>query len=325
MALLVGLASGSAFLGGGAQAHASSRVFVEIGEAGEQLNPAVVRRLVALELSEINVPDDPGVEADEEREVTLHCRVLPEEGALRVEIWALGESAGARRVSLQGTPALVARRVALAAAELARRLAHTRQAEARRLEREAREAEREAEARAERQRRRRLALVARARGVGFTRGAYWVGPGVGAQLNADHPFRVELAMSWMAGQITTLEGAPTWSALELNLEPGWVFPLTPKTDLAVGLPVGAAVVNTQQDVTVDHIAGQRDTWTARGGLGARLQPRLSPHLRLDLGAAAGWVLRGLPLDQTPAQGAATTRSERLGGPWVELSLGVLLD
>jgi hypothetical protein len=315
--------AGVVFFGGLGAAQAASRVFVEIGETGDRLNPAVVRRLVALELSEINVPDDPRFDGDEEREVTLHCRVLPEDGALRVEIWALGQSAGARRVSLQGTPALVARRVALAAAELTRRLADVRRAEARRLDREAKEAELAARRRAESERRRRLALGARARGIAFTEGAYWTGPAVGAQLNGDHPLRVELSMSWMAGQLTSLDGAPTWSALELSVEPGWVVPLTPSVDLAVGVPLAAALVNTQGEVTVDRIPGQRDTWTARGGLSAHVQPRLSRHLRLDASLAGGWVLRSVPLDRT--EGSADVHRERLGGPWVEVSVGVLLD
>ncbi len=314
---------GAAFFGHLDAAHAASRVFVEIGETGEQLNPAVVRRLVALELSEINVPDDPRFEGDAEREVTLHCRVLPEDGALRVEIWALGQSAGARRVSLQGTPALVARRVALAAAELTRRLADVRHAEARRLEREAKEAELLARRRAERERRRRLALSTRVRGLAFAEGAYWAGPSVGAQLNGDHPLRLELSVGWMAGQLTKLDGAPTWSAFELSVEPAWVVPLTPSLDLAVGMPLAAAVVDTQGDVTVDRISGQRDTWTARGGLGAHIQPRLSRHLRLDARLAGGWALRSVPLDQSG--GGVAPRTERLGGPWFEVSLGVLLD
>lgn len=324
-ALALGLALVLAGLVLSAPVFAGSRAFVEINDAGDQLNPAVVRRLVALELSDINVPGNPRIQGDREQDVSLHCRVMSEEGALRVELWERGESAGARRVSLQGTPALVARRVALAAAELARRLVHLRHAEARRLHREEKQARRLAAERAEQARRRRLALTTGVRGTGFAEGAYWAGPRVGAQLNRDHPFRVEVGMSWLAGQLTTLEEAPLWRAFELDIAPGWVFPLTPKMDLALSAPVSAAIVQTHGDVLVDHLPNQRETWLARGGLGARLQPRLGPRLRLDVGLAGGWLLRSVPLQRTPGVPGEPGESARLAGPWAELFLGVLLD
>lgn len=309
----------------GQPAFGASGAVVEISDAGARLDPAVVRRLIALELSDVTVPGNPRIAGDREEDVSLHCRVMSEDGALRVELWERGESAGARRVSLQGTPALVARRVALAAAELTRRLVHLRQAEARRLEREDQEAQQAAKERAEQARRRQLALTTGVRAAGFAEGAYWAGPRIGAQLNGDYPFRIELGMSWFAGQLTTFERNPLVRAFEIDLAPGWVLPLAPKTDLVVSAPLSAAVLQTHGDVFVDHLPGQRETWLARGGVGARLQPRLTPLLRLDAGLAAGWILRSVPLEQRTLLPGGAGESARLGGPWAEVFFGVLLD
>jgi hypothetical protein len=303
-----------------APAQAQSRAFVEIGETDGRVNPAVLRRLVALELSEISMPVSPRQAGDGAHEGTLHCRVLPEDGALRVEVWSRGESAGARRVSLQGTPALVARRVALAAAELARRLAHQRQAEARKLVRELLEAERLTKIEAERRRRRTPALATRARAVGLFEGAYLAGPSVAAQLNGDHPLRVEFGASWLAGGITELRAASPWSAVELEVTPAWVVPLSGATDLAVGVPLQAGWV--QAGPALARTAGERDAWMLRAGLELRVQPRLSSRVRLDFGAAVGTVLRGVRI-QDPGEPAAPPG--RLGGSFAALSAGVLLD
>lgn len=300
-----------------APALAESRAFVEIGETDERLNPAMLRRLVALELREIDVPESPRAVGEGPQEVTLHCRVLLDDGALRVEVWARGESAGTRRVSLQGTPALVARRVALAAAELARRLAHMRHAEARRVEREAREAEQLERAQALDRQRRRPALATRAHGVGFADGAYLVGPGVAAELNGDHPLRIELGARWGAGQLTLLPESPAWSVVELNVTPGWVIGLGEGTDLAVGVPLSVGIAHA--GAALARTNGERDGWLLRSGLEVRFQPRLLSRLRLDAGLAGGVVLRG-PLLQEGAPG-----THRLGGTFGELSLGVHLD
>lgn len=313
---------GASLLGAGrlevAPAHAQSRAFVEIGDTDERVNPAVLRRLVALELSDISVPASPRSAGEEE--ATLHCRVLPEDGALRVEVWSKGESAGTRRVSLQGTPALVARRVALAAAELARRLAHQRQAEARRLERELLEAERSSRAVSEKHRKERLALATRARAVGLLEGAYLGGPSIAAQLNGDHPLRVELGTSWLAGEITALRAKSLWSTVELHVTPAYVLPLGGATDVVVGVPMHAGWV--QAGAALSRTEGERDAWMLRAGLEVRVQPRLSSGLRLDLGVGAGAVMRGIRL-QDPTDPVSSPG--RLGGSFGELSLGVLID
>ena len=106
-------------------------VLVEIGDSAESLLDArATRRLVQLELSEIDVPPASG---NKRARAPLFFRVVLVEPDVRVELWERGEYYGARVVSGSNAAGqLGARRVALAAAELARRLQRKRQVQAER-------------------------------------------------------------------------------------------------------------------------------------------------------------------------------------------------
>ncbi len=301
--------------------HAGSRTFVEMGDTGGRVDEALVRRLIALELGDVTVPANPRFPGDLREDVVLHCRVVPDEGGLRVEVWERGDAAGARRVSLQGSSQLVARRVALAAAELARRLARDRIALQKRMEREARAEEERASDRAKREEQRRLALSARAKGVAFFEGAYLLGPELGVQLNHEYPLRIEMGLGWLGGSVSALSPAAGWSAAEFSLSPAYVFPKS-GWELALRVPLTATLLHMRDGVNVDDISGEHDTWTARAGLGIAAQPRVASHLRLDLGLSAGLLMRPVPLSRIQ-DGA--DEAERFGGGFAELTLGVLLD
>jgi hypothetical protein len=302
-------------------AHAGSRTFVEMGDTGGRVDDALVRRLIRLELGDVSVPENPRFPGDRSEDVVLYCRVAPEDGALLVEVWERGDAAGARRVSLQGSSQLVARRVALAAAELARRLARDRNALQRRMEREARAEEQRARDEARRAEQRRLALSARAVGVAFFEGAYLVGPELGMQLNHEYPLRIEMGLRWLGGSVSALSPSAGWSAAEFSLTPAYVFPKT-AWDLVIRAPLTATMLHLNDGVSVDDISGEHDTWTARAGLGVAVQPRVSSHLRLDMGLSAGMVLRPVPLARIQD---GEDELERFGGGFAELTLGVLLD
>src|SRR6187402_18160 len=131
-----------------------------------RLSESAARRTLALELEDIVVPPDPVRIADTSEDVELHVSVTVDstrsetgqEEWLLVRVWDRGELAGSKRVSAQGHPTTVGRRVALAAAELVRQLGAVR-ARNRRLEVK-REQESEVERHIERREaaRRRLAL-----------------------------------------------------------------------------------------------------------------------------------------------------------------------
>src|SRR6187431_2323057 len=93
-------------------------------------SPRATRRLVQLELSEIDVPQ---ASANKRSRAPLFFRVVLVEPDVRVELWERGEYYGARGVSGSNAAGqLGARRVALAAAELARRLQRRRHVQAER-------------------------------------------------------------------------------------------------------------------------------------------------------------------------------------------------
>ena len=111
---------------------------IEVDAAAERLVDArTLRRLIALELADVEVPPEIDGQAS-----ALFYRVLGDTpGFVALELWERGTLHGSRRVS-SAEPGghLFARKVALAAAELARALRQQRQArrrlEARRLVRE---------------------------------------------------------------------------------------------------------------------------------------------------------------------------------------------
>jgi hypothetical protein len=291
---------------------------VEIGDSAETLLDArATRRLVALELADIDVPPGAG---SQRAPRPLFFRVVQVERDLRVELWERGEFHGARVVS--GTNAggqLAARRVALAAAELARRLQRKRQVQAARERSEA--VARAAAAAAEARRaldgpfalRPSLELVSTGSMSGLL-----AGPRLSGQWElAGMPrrTRIEAGVAWLAG---SAPGSANLEWSELSLSMVRRFELAETLDLDLGLGVAAASVRLTRVRGVDAIPDQSETWSARNALLLRLEPRLSRHVRLSVGGEAGLLLRRIPF-LTLAGDAAHLR-----GMWLGLSLGVVL-
>ncbi len=235
---------------------------------------------------------------------------------LRVELWERGEFHGARTVS--GTNAvgqLGARRVALAAAELARRLQKKRQAQ---LERE--RAEETARLRARELEARRtldgpLALHPSFEGACIGEGsALLLGPRLLGEWSFARRARLDGGLAWLAGS------GPSNSKLEwlvVSLVPTVRLPLNDVLDVDLGIDLAAALARFGRVRGVDAILDQSETWSARAAGVVRLEPRLSRKLRLSIGAEAGLVLRELPFE--PLSGG----TERLRGAWLSLDLGVV--
>jgi len=287
-------------------------VLVEISDGAETLLDArVTRRLIALELSDIAVapPDKRGP-------MPLYFRVVQLGQDLRVELWQRAEFHGARVVA--GTSSggqLSARRVALAAAELARRLQKKRQiqAERERLDELARQA---AEARDARHALdgplalRSSLAVADIGGMAST----LVGPRLLGQWTLAERTRIDAGFAWLAGNAPDGTNAE-W--LELSVAPSRRVPLADGLDLDLALNVAAAWLRFARVRGVDAIVDQNETWSARAAAVLRLEPRLSRRVRLSAGAEGGLVLRDAPFEPLSAG------ADRLRGAWLGLDLGVV--
>ncbi len=286
---------------------------MEIGDSAESLLDArATRRLVQLELSEIDVPPASG---NKRARAPLFFRVVLVEQELRVELWERGEYYGARVVSGSNAGQLGARRVALAAAELARRLQKKRQLQA---ERE-RMAELARAAEAARQARRALdgPFALRPSLEVATIGdlqATLAGPRLLAQWTIARRARIEAGFAWLAG---SAPGAANSEWLELSLGPMQRVSLAEALDLDLGLSVAAAWLRLAKVSGVDAILDQNETWSARAAAVVRIEPRLSRQMRFSLGVDAGLLLREVRFQ------SLTGSAERLHGAWLGLGIGVV--
>jgi hypothetical protein len=287
-------------------------VAIEVETRAEALIDArAVRRLVQLELADVTVPPPPG-----EIEAALFVRVLlAGDNQLRVELWERGEAHGARLVlGGQGSAQLLARRVALATAALARELRERRRDEADARERERRRARALAELRRE-----RTLDGPRALRVGVTsslgRELALVGPSLTAELHAYHAARFDVSTSLGFGSVAKGTAAESFA---LAFGPARRVVLSPRWDLDFGLQAEAAVLSLPSVRSVDDIAGEHQTWSARVEARARLEPRLSRGVRLALGLGGGTLLRDIPLVLVSGE------SRRVRGAYVSGEISLVL-
>lgn len=288
-------------------------MLVEIGDSAETLIDArATRRLVALELSEIDVPPPNGKSSH----APLFFRVVQVARDVRVELWQRGDYHGARLITGSNAAGqLGARRVALAAAELARRLQRKRQLQS---ERERAQAEARAAAAALEARRaqegplavRPSLAVADVGGMSAT----LLGPRLLGQWTFARRTRLDAGFSWLAG---SAPGSARSEWLELSVAPMQRVSLSDAVELDLGLSVSAAVLSLTRVRAVDAIVDQHETWSARAAAVARLEPRLSRQLRLSVGLDAGLLLR-----RAPYQSLAGA-DESLRGLWLGLDVGVV--
>jgi hypothetical protein len=280
------------------------------------IDARATRRLTALELSDVDVPSAVN---GPRRPPALFLRVLGSDGGIvRIELWERGEFCGARRLSVaQASTQLGARRVALAAAELARQLRHKRVVQGERAERERRRKEAEAALAAD-----RTIVGPMALRPNFA--LLWLpdsellasGPRLNLELDLTGAFRIDLGAEWLFA--TIMDRDARLSALGMIVAPTQRFVLGRTLDIDVGLEVGIATAHVDPVLAVDGIVGQGDTWTARAGAIARLQPRLSRNLRFSFGPSVGVVLRRMPVEFVGGE------QRGLGGLWVGGEIGVVI-
>lgn len=269
--------------------------------AARVFDERLTRRLVALEIADVDVPGPDGSSGS----ATLYYRVLADErGGVRVELWELGQLHGARRVSVQGTEQLGPRRIALAAGELARQLRRRRLAELD-VSRRPKEDDHKKE----------LAAAgfpihgaflwsggARVASVGGD-AALLAGPDVAMSLRFSRRQTVTLGAAWLAGDSSRLAG-PSLRWLEAGLSASQGFALSPTVELHAGAAVAASSVH----------AAATDDWSARAGLEARIELALGRHLSLAVGPDVGAMLHAVHDDS----------GHRLAGLWLGAGVAVRL-
>lgn len=297
-------------------------VVVEIDRRASHLvDPTLTRRLVAIELGDLEVPPAPGDEPPVPR--SLFVRLIgEEEGHVRVELWELGRRLGVREVAFDvGTSEqLRARRIALVAAALGREAALARRREAQRLAEQAR-VEQEA----------RLAAAAtppasRAALVGGLRVAdvgsaelLLAGPRLEGSLRLADGATLGVGLVQLAGAAPGLGGAPPLKWAELTMTPGWQASIAPGARLGFGAEIAAATVELPRVPVVDGVAGQLATWTARAAGRLTIELGTGRLGSAELGVGAGMVLRPLPV------GYPGGAEADLGGAWLALDAGWVLD
>lgn len=295
-------------------AHAAvTNVVVEIDGAAERVVDArSARRLIPLELSDVSVP------AGGARPVpALFFRVLGRaDRSLRIELWERGEYHGQRALNAAGeNPQLVARRVALAAAELCRRLARKREAALARDER-ARQS-RAAREQAERERTQDGPVALRSEvAVGATpRQLLLFGSRLTAEASLRSRLRLDFGVELWGGQLQPQLGVLLQG---VSVGPAYRFVLSPQLDLDVGVRAAALLIQAPKARSLDGVPEQDSSWTARFDGGARLQLRLSRQLRAVLGGEVGALLRTVRF--------ATPHYEphALAGMWGGASLGLVV-
>jgi hypothetical protein len=294
-------------------------VAVEIEPRAEALiDPRLTRRLIALELADVEFrrsPDDPESQ-------TLFFRVLADsKDELRVELWERGEVFGARSVAgARDKSQLGARRIALAAAELARRLQNEHEDRKARREREARRLKRVLYLDKLRRRSLRQSLTSMASGAVFGPMDGWLaGPRLGFQVPLAPDFGLEFSARWLFGAALDEGQGSSLSWLEVGAGPFHRWALDERLELRVGAEFSAASLHLGGAHAVDDIAGQTATWSARAALTLRLEPLLASGIRLSFGPDVGSLLRPVFAD--------FGRRERtqLSGVWLGASFGVAFE
>ena len=283
-------------------------------EAARRVNRDAVERLIALETGDVDVPVPPRTN----EKPPLYFRILsPTTNDLRVELWELGAPYGYRRVSSAGTENLRARRIALAAGELARQLRRRRLAEldeARRADSLARAARRDAPGFPVYA---RFAFDAGAAVAAVGLGDAWfVGPTLDAALVFSSGQELQLGAAWLAGDATRGGSRSRW--LEGQLAFAQRFSITPGSAVAIG--ARAAIASLRID-GFSSPGGEApfDAVDARATLFATFELRLARHLSLAIGPDVGALLH--PLTTRAADGS----DRRIAGLWLGAMATVRLD
>jgi hypothetical protein len=283
-------------------------------DAATLIDPRATERLIELETADVDVPAPPGAAFHP----PLYFRILVlSQTSLRVELWELGKQYGARSVSTVGSDNLKARRIALAAAELARRLRQQRLAEIAAAQ-APKSGEDESAKRALLPIYGRFTFGAGAQAAGIGPSSAWiVGPSIDATLRFSSGPRLSLGAAWLVGQAPEFGASSSarWADVSLTYLHG--FPLTPSFELSAGLSAAVGAVRIGEPH--GPASAPLDTWSSRAVLLMRAEVRLGPFFSLGAGPDVGVVLS--PISTTNDAG----ERRQIGGLWLGGALAVTID
>jgi hypothetical protein len=283
-------------------------------DAAALIEPRATERLIELETADVDVPAPPGATF----RPPLYFRIFAlSQTSLRVELWELGKQYGARSVSTLGSDNLKARRIALTAAELARRLRQQRLAEIAALS-APKSGEDEDSKRALLPIYGRFTWGAGVRGAAIGPSSAWVlGPAIDATLRFSSGPRLSLGAAWLVGQAPEFAASASAGWAEATLTYLHGFPLSPSFELSAGLTAAAGAVRIGEPS--GPASAPLDTWSSRAGLLVRAEVRAARYLFLSAGPDVGVVLS--PISATGEDGAR----QRIGGIWLGGALSVTID
>lgn len=286
----------------------------------ETLRP-FLHRTLRVELQDLVVRAEPERLEDGPEDVRLHVLVEATSRAFHVEIWDRGERAGRRVVSPDGSPPVVARRIALAVLELARDLSKERERRAFQLE-AARERAHLVELELEqRERVRRLTLGAGVEGTVLPGQAALVGPGARLSFNGDLPFRLSLNIGYQLGGLEALrarQGGPLLlSEIRVALEPAYVLGAFERQRFEVGPILSGSALHVVDGAEFDGLSGQSSSYTLGFGGKVGYEHLVNQILSLRIGVEASVLLRSVPI-------VLASEQTELSGVRLGLVLGMML-
>lgn len=317
---LVQAAAAAAALAGvlvGRSAYAVPAV-VEVAENVEELVDArLARRLIRLELADVELPPTLGPapksvpqRASMQAEEVVFVRLLRSGETITVELWAQGQLSGERHLTASTNEQHQARRVALASAELARRLRELRVVERQRVLRQ-HLASAKADAAPSYVTKVNVGLSA------ALAGAWWADPSamlLGPRLSLGSTAESGLGVALVASALGAADAAVVRSWTELAVRPGWVYRTSANTALHAGLQLGAGVVALAPSAQFEGSDLSRQTWNAKAAIDLRGEWLLSPRVSLIVSPELGWMMRDLEVTRGGA-------ARDMGGFWLGVSLG----
>lgn len=294
-------------------------VVIEVGDEAEVVvDSRLARRLIQLELADVDLPPSVGDHAQHSQSEVVFVRLLRVEDQLRVELWARGQPSGERKLDVSGTEQYQARRAALASAELVRRLRETRILERQRyLKRHLRSANLPAAP---------AGYTLRLRG-GVSLGAqtiYW--PRAGALLvgpRGEIWVRSEagLGLGIFAGSYASATTSSPRLWTEVGLKPSVSLAWSDNADIVFGTTVSAAVVDPGSSFTPVSASESRQTWSARAAAHVDVQWWFGRRAALSFGPEAGIHLRDIAFESA----TKANRHDTFGGLWLGLGVRAVLE
>lgn len=277
----------------------------------------LARRLIRLELADVELPQVNGAAPTEgvqgspqKADEVVFVRLLRQGETLVVELWTKGEFSGERRLSTSDNEQHQARRVALASAELARRVREVRVVERQRVLQEH--------------------LVASAANspkyltalnVGLDAGVstgWWAAadtPLLGPRVSMWGVTEAGVGLGITGTAMTAMASGVVRSWTELALRPSWLTQVNSALSLGFGLQIGASVVGVSRQASFPGSEVSHQTWASKVALDAHVEWAITPRMSVIAAPEFGWMLRSLVVE-TPE------RTRSLDGAWLGVALGV---